>query len=224
MSGNTILGVFAKSPLKPIERHIRKVHECAALLPSFFDAANSGNWEKANEIRTQISSLEKEADKMKREIRMELPGGIFMPVQRTDLLDMLRQQDQIANKAKDIAGRMIGRQIGIPEELLTKFDAYLSRCIDATKQAAKAINELDDLLETGFGNREVAHVDKMIVKLASIEDDTDNMQIELRQALMAIEDKLSPIDAIFLYQIIEWVGDLADTAERVGARLEMMLT
>ena len=28
---------------------------------------------------------------------------------------------------------------------------------------------------------------------------------------------------MFVYQIIEWVGDLADLAERVGARLEILL-
>jgi Protein of unknown function DUF47. len=28
---------------------------------------------------------------------------------------------------------------------------------------------------------------------------------------------------MFLYKILEWVGDLADQAERVGARLELML-
>jgi hypothetical protein len=28
---------------------------------------------------------------------------------------------------------------------------------------------------------------------------------------------------MFLYQIIDWVGDLADLAESVGARLEILL-
>ncbi len=40
---------------------------------------------------------------------------------------------------------------------------------------------------------------------------------------MDLEKTLNPIDVMFLYQIIEWVGDLADIAERVGARLEIML-
>lgn len=224
MTGSTILGVFAKSPLKPLEKHIRKVSECAKLLPEFFAAANNNDWEAAANCRRKISIIEKEADQMKRNIRMELPGGIFMPVQRTDVLELVRQQDKIANKSKDIAGRILGRKLTIPSAIEDDFNDYLSRCIDATKKAADAINELDDLLETGFRGREVEHVDKMIDQLASIEDDTDLMQIKLRQALMSVETELNPIDVMFLYQIIEWVGDLADIAERVGARLEMMLT
>jgi hypothetical protein len=34
---------------------------------------------------------------------------------------------------------------------------------------------------------------------------------------------LNPVDVMFLYHIIDWVGDLADLAERVGARLEILL-
>ncbi|QDP00792.1 TIGR00153 family protein [Thalassotalea sp. PS06] len=223
MSANNILGVFAKSPLKPLQAHINKAHECAQLLPSLFAACAADDWPKAEDIRKEISSLEKEADQLKRKIRMEMPGGIFMPVQRTDLLELVSQQDKIANKAKDIAGRILGRKITIPSELSTDFDAYLHRCMDAVKQANKAINEMDELLEAGFSGRELDFVETMIQELDSIEDDTDLMQIELRQGLLAIEQNMNAVDVMFLYKIIEWVGDLADIAERVGARLEIML-
>ena len=89
--------------------------------------------------------------------------------------------------------------------------------------AEKAIGELDELLETGFKGREVEMVAEMIHQLDLIEDDTDTMQIGLRQQLQAVEQKYNPIDVMFLYKILEWVGDLADQAERVGARLELML-
>ena len=63
----------------------------------------------------------------------------------------------------------------------------------------------------------------MINQLDEIEDDTDGMQIKLRSDLLAIENDLNSVDVMFLYQIIEWIGDLADLAERVGARLEILL-
>ncbi len=64
----------------------------------------------------------------------------------------------------------------------------------------------------------------MIHQLDVIEDDTDSMQIQLRQDLMAIEHEYSPIDVMFLYKILEWVGEIADQSQRVGARLEIMLS
>ncbi len=223
MPVNTILGLFAKSPIKPLQQHINKVHECCEQLIPFFESVNAGNWQEAETVRARISNLEKEADELKREIRLKLPRGLFMPVERTDMLELLTQQDKIANKAKDIAGRMTGRQLSLPANTSDSFSAYLRRCLDATAQAKKAINELEELLETGFRGREVDLVEEMIHELDVIEDDTDSMQIELRRKFQAIETNYSPIDMMFLYQILEWVGGLADQAERVGARLELML-
>lgn len=223
MPVNTILGLFAKSPITPLQEHITKVHETCELLIPFFGAIGAQKWEEAENIRKQISQCEKDADILKREIRLKLPRGIFMPVDRTDMLDLLTQQDKIANRAKDIAGRMIGREMQLPLELADDFEAYLRRCIDATALAKKAINELDELLETGFKGREVDLVEHMINELDRIEDDTDELQIGLRQKLHKIENNYNPVDVMFLYKILEWVGGLADQAETVGARLELML-
>jgi len=223
MARNSILGVFAKSPIKPLEKHIRLVTKCANQLLPFFAAAIDKDWSTAGKVRTKLSKLEQDADTLKRKLRLELPGGLFMPVDRADLLELLTQQDKIANKAKDIAGRTYGRKLEIPASLHKEFIAYLTRCIDATEKAADAINELDDLLETGFRGREVDIVAKMIGQLDEIEDDTDGLQITLRRNLLALENDLNPVDVMFLYQIIDWVGDLADLAERVGARLEILL-
>ena len=223
MPVNSILGVFAKSPIKPLQAHIDKVYDCASLLVPFFEATISGNWDDAVDQRKDISHLEREADSLKREIRLTLPGGLFLPVERTDLLELLTQQDKIANKAKDISGRVIGRQLLIPQPMQEPFIAYLARCLDAVKLAKQAINELDVLLETGFRGREVDLVDKMISELDKIEEDTDDLQIQVRRQLFAMEAELNPVDVMFLYKTIEWVGDLADLAERVGSRLEVML-
>ena len=224
MPVNTIMGLFAKSPIKPLQRHVIRVTECCDLLIPFFEACNAGDWEKAAVLREQISQLEKDADVLKREIRLKLPRGLFMPVDRTDMLGLLTQQDKLANLSKDIAGRVLGRKLKMPAIMYPDFVAYIQRCLDAADQARRVINELDELLETGFKGREVTLVAEMINQLDVIEDDTDAMQIVLRQQLMSIEDQHSPVDVMFLYKILEWVGAIADQAQRVGSRLEIMLS
>ncbi len=223
MPNNSFLGVFAKSPLKPLEDHINIVYKCSRSLLPFFEAVFAEEWTAAETIQKEISTLERQADTIKRELRISLPSGIFMPIQRQDVLDLLTHQDKIANKAKDISGRVVGRRLVIPSELRDEFMEYLKRCLQATGQARKVINELDELLETGFKGREVRLVENMIEELDRIEDDTDKLQISLRQHLLRIESTLNPVDVMFLYNIIEWVGELADISERVGSRLELML-
>ncbi|QGM80444.1 TIGR00153 family protein [Otariodibacter oris] len=223
MAMNNILGLFAHSPLKPLQKHSQKVTECCGLLVPFFTATFENNWEDAEHIRRQIIDLERRADSLKREIRLKLPRGLFMPVERTDLLELVTQLDKLANYSKDISGRVIGRRLLIPTEMQTSFLHFLARSLDATKQSDKVINEMDQLLETGFRGRELNFVNNMILELDTIEDDTDQLQIVLRRSLLSIEDKYNPIDIVFLYKIIEWIGVLADQAQRVGSRIELML-
>lgn len=223
MSANSFLGMFAKSPIKPMIEHIDQVHECAMALKPFFKAVYRADWKEVEVARQEVVKREKAADALKRDIRLNLPGGLFMPVERTDLLELVSQQDRIANKAKDISGLITGRELLIPTDMIDSFDDYLNRCLDATDKAREAIGEFDDLLEAGFRGRERDLVDRMICELDAIEQDTDLQQIKLRRQLRDLETTMNPLDAMFLYQILDWVGDLADLSERVGARFELML-
>ncbi len=206
-----------------MQQHIAKAHECAANLVPFFQAVIAEDWSRVELVQQEMSRLEKEADKLKRNVRIHLPKSLFLPVPRSDLLELLSVQDKVANRAKDIAGLMLGRQMVIPQPLQPMILAFVQRSVDASDQALTAMNELDEILETGFGNREVNRVTAMIEVLEDIEHDTDRMQIEVRRTLFKLEKDLPPVDVMFLYTIIEWIGDVADRAERIGNRLEQLL-
>lgn len=215
--------MFARSPLRPIEEHMSKVHECTKKLSEFFEFAVAGEWEQAENCYLEIDGLESDADDIKKDIRLHLPKGLFLPVSRSDILELLILQDSIANTAEDIAGIMTGRRLDIPKPLIEYFQAYLARSIDAVTQANKAISELDELLESGFQGTEVSLVEGMIVELDRIERETDNQQRELRKQLFAIEGELSAVNVIFIYKIIDWIGHLADMAQQVGKQFQLLL-
>jgi len=223
MSLNPFVSLFGRSPIGPMQEHIAKAYECAANLVPFFEAVIAEDWVRVEQVQQEMVRLEKEADKLKRDVRVHLPKSLFLPVPRSDLLELLSVQDKVANRAKDIAGLMLGRQMSIPEPLQPIIRTYVQRTVEACEQALKAMNELDEILETGFGNREVRRVTEMIEVLEDIEHDTDRMQIEVRRTLFKIEKTLHPVDVMFMYTIIEWIGDVADRAERVGNRLEQLL-
>ena len=68
-------------------------------------------WETAYDIQQKIIKFEHEADAIKRSIRLSLPKSLFLPVPRTDLLQIVTVQDKVANRAKDIAGLVVGRKM-----------------------------------------------------------------------------------------------------------------
>ncbi|MBA4503629.1 TIGR00153 family protein [Marinobacterium marinum] len=223
MVNSPILQMFARSPFKPMQEHIVKAQESAAELIPFFEAVIRNDWDTASECQHRIAVLENEADDLKRDIRQRLPASLFLPVPRTDLLDLLRMQDKIANRAKDIAGLMLGRQMQIPQPIQAALLELLRTTLLAIEQAVLALSELDELLAAGFRGREVDIVERLITELDELEHKADEHERELRSSLFALERELYPIDVMFLYQIIQWVGDLANRAQQVGNRLQLLL-
>ena len=220
---NLLSSVFGRSPIGPIQKHITTAHNCARLLEPFFQAAFAEHWDEVHNIQQNIIRLEHEADEIKKDVRMSLPKSLFLPVPRSDLLEIVTMQDKVANRTKDIAGIVLGRQMVIPEPIRDAFMAYLLRSIATSAQALKAMDELDELLEAGFRGREVELVEQLIEELDQIESETDLHQIQVRRILFGLEQELPPVDVMFLYKIIDWVGDLADRASRVGGYLQLLL-
>jgi predicted phosphate transport protein (TIGR00153 family) len=215
--------IFGSSPVTPLQKHIDKVVLCVEQLIPYFECVNSNDWEHAAQIQSKLVQLEHEADEIKNELRLHLPSSLFMPIDRRDVLEVLDLQDHIANKAKDISGLTLGRKMSLPKSISDGYMQFLKRCIDATRQAQVAINELDELVVTGFRGDEATRVKKMIEELHTIEGETDEIQVKLRAELYKIENEQSPIDVMFIYKIIEWTGDLADSAQSTGNRLQLML-
>ncbi len=221
---NTLANIFGSSPVEPLEKHIDIAYRCAKKLRPFFKAVIEGDEERMAECRLQIEALENEADSLKKSIRMHMPKSLFMPVPREDLLELLLVQDKIANRAKDASGVVMGRNMRIPEPIADKFKEFVDSSIAAAKQARKSVRELDELFTAGFKGAEVSLIAELIEQLDEMETKTDQKQTEIRSALFKIEKTLDPIDAMFLYEVIQLTGEIADMAERVGRRLELLLS
>jgi hypothetical protein len=219
-----ISSLFGKSPISPLQQHMKKVHSCIKEFGVFAKAANAEDWDKAQTAQISISDKEHKADKLKKKLRMNLPSTFMMPFSRRDLLDVLLIQDSIANITKDLAGLMMTRRMVFPKEFAEDFINLTGLCIKTSAAALVAINELDELLETAFSSRERKIVDQMIKKINELEHDTDIAQSEIREKLFALESNLPPVDVMFYYRAIEWLGETADAAQKVGSRFEVMLT
>ena len=221
---DNITSLFGKSPITPLQKHMKQVHSCLKDFAVFAKASNAQDWDTAETIHISINNKEQKADKLKKKLRMNLPSTFMMPFSRRDLLDVLLIQDSIANITKDLAGLMMTRHMVFPEEIAGDFIKLAGLCIKTSAAALMAINELDELLETAFSSRERKIVDKMIKTVNELEHETDDAQNDIRNKLFALESGLPPVDVMFYYRAIEWLGETADAAQKVGSRFEVMLT
>ncbi len=220
---NPILSLFGHSPIKPLQNHMHTVLQCVELLVPFFQAVIKEDWEAVEATYHSIALFEVQADDPQQDIRLHLPKSLFMPINRSDLIQLLSKQDKICNTAKDIAGIMLGRKQVVPKKIATDMTAYVKSAVAVAVEAKVVIDELDELIGSGFGGREIDRINRCITKLEKAEDKNDKRQITLRAKLHEIEAELPPVDAMFMYNTIEAIGNLADHDQCPGEQIQVII-
>ena len=214
--------LFGRSPIRPMQQHMKAAVACAREVLPLVEAMAAGDLGAISQQRAAIVRLEHEADQLKHEIRSHLPKRLLMAVERRDMLEILDYQDSIADVAQDIAELAEMRAMSIPESMRDPLLELVRRVIATCEQAERVINELDELVETGFGDREVARVEEMLGELSRLESNTDELAESVLRKLFALEAELG-VGTVFWYQLVQWIADMADYAERVGNRLRLLI-
>ncbi len=214
--------LFGRSPIRPMQEHMAAAVECAREVAPLIEAMVSGDLAALSVQRGKIDELEHKADSIKNEIRSHLPQRLFLAMDRRDMLDILDFQDSIADVAQDIAELADLRGMQAPPQLCDPLRSLTSRVIATCEQADRAISQLGELVETGFGRHEVGRVEEMLGELARLESETDELAQTAMRALFEIEDELG-VGTVFWYQLIGWIADMADYAERVGNRIRLLI-
>jgi len=214
--------LFGPSPIRPMQQHMKAAIACAReVLPLFEDMA-AGRTEAFTSRREAIDHLEHRADDIKNEIRSNLPKRLFMAFERRDMLDILDHQDSIADYAQDVAQLVDLRSMVIPQGLGEPLLDLVRKVIATCDLAEKVIQELDDLVETGFSGRSVARVEEMIRTLNGLESEADELEERAQRKLISMENELG-VSTVFWHQLITWVARMADCAEKVGNRLRLLI-
>lgn len=224
MNNESFLGLLAESPFAGLQEHMSVGDDAVSKLGDFVIAISEEDWRTAEECREEIVDLENRADDIKNNIRNNLPKSLFMTVSREDLLGLVMTMDEIPNAAKDISGIMIGRKMSIPNQVKDQFLACSNAAIKAANQACEAVRKVDDMQKSGFGSNDAAVLSDLVAHLEQIERENDELEIALRHQLFECEKEYDPIDMIFLYDIINKVGSLADISQTVGHLLVRLVS
>jgi hypothetical protein len=181
------------------------------------------NFEEVTKITKKIFKAEHEADLMKKEIRINLPKGIFLPVARGDILRFLKEQDNIADATEDLAALLAMRRMKVPAELKEALYNLVDDVLEAFDLTMKVSSEIKILAETSFGGAEAHKVMEMIEKIKTKEWEADKAQMQAAQKMFSLEDQLDPVSVMMWMNIFRELGNLANHAENTGDQLRIML-
>jgi len=216
--------VFSTSPLALLERHVGVCVDCVERLPQYFAEAQANRWGRASDVREEICRFEGLADELKQDVRGNLPRGLWMSVSRADLLELVRVQDKMANGVKEVSGISLGRQLAFPAAMTSEVADFIDVVVQVSRVVVKIIGATRELSRSAFGTRQTNVILDFVSQVEADERRSDEMQAALRARLKEHEAELSAVDAIFLYQLLSAIGDIADNAEKVAHRAQIIAT
>lgn len=219
----TIAKLFGRSPFGLLQTHMDRVAEAVALAIEALAAMRRGDHAEVERLVEQVSKSEHQADIVKNDIRNHLPRSLFLAVDRANLLEILTTQDNLADKAEDIAVLLTFRKLDVPAAFANEFDAFLEKNIGAFEAVRKIIKQLDELLEASFGGAEAEKVKVMVQQVALLEHEGDMIQRKLVRLLYANEDQMSYGTFDLWMKLISEIADLSNYSERLAHRVRMTL-
>ncbi len=224
LPNRTLSGLLRGSPFKPIQEHMKVVFSCVCLIPPLFDAVYREDEDQTIQFAEEINTLETQADLLKSTFRLNMPKSLFLPVDRKDLLNLIADQDRIADTTEEIAQTFLYRKMVVPDGIKDLLDELLEGTMEISAAAREMIEQLDELLEVGFSGREIDKVNAMIAGVRRSEHNLDQILHRTRRALFALESTLDPVAVIFWYRVIDLLGRISDLSENLADRLLLFLS
>ena len=212
-----------KSPFDQLLEHMGKVKECINLLGEGLIRYYNGDYKGFTELTEKVSSLEHDADIIKGNLRNHLPNSLFMPVDKGKFLWALREQDAILDHAENLVQMLDMRHTKIPDDLKEIFIEHAKLVVKTVAAMEEAVENIRDLVETSFVQREREQTKKFIHYVHDYEWQADQKKYDMTKGIYKLEKKLNPMDVYHLLKIADWVDDIADHAENVADWLRSMI-
>jgi predicted phosphate transport protein (TIGR00153 family) len=218
-----ILKLFAKSPFGLLVKHAAQVQETVQLLRPLVEIFLAGDRDRLRKIHDEICKKEHQADETKNAVRDHMPKSVFLPVNRGDILNYVKEQDGIADAVEDLAVILKMRQPKRVPAIEPKLMELVDQVVKAADVLFAAAREVANVAATSFAGPEVDKVLKRVAEVNHAEWEADKLQAEFSALVFEHESDIDPISVFQWMHIVEVLGDVADHAENTGDMLRMML-
>lgn len=208
-------GILGRSPFGPMHEHFLKVAECLGLVGGLAEAACRGDAAAVKATAGKLSRTESEADALKKAIRIHLTTSVFASVSRSEILALVKAQDDVADQCE-----RLGYELSIRR---TKFPAFLAKHVNdlAAKLASageplSAISRMLDQTAGHLGKDEGRQVASLLEKTRKIVTRTEALRDRFLRRLFAREDEVEVLDAVFLMHFADRCDKAAGKIENVA--------
>jgi hypothetical protein len=213
--------LFGRSPVAPLQKHMQLVEESVQLLCELVESC-AGDSSQREAIGAALLESVQSSRQLRREIRQQMPRGLLLAMPRHDLLALLAAQQQVAIQARHTSRPLLSRALNMPAGVRKPLQRLCSLLADGVSQAQAAVREMDEMLAQGFGS-EAKPLERALSALDRQCKRCGEQQRRCIEVLGAQESSLSPVDAMFLYQLIGDLDRLVEYIDEVGEQLRLIM-
>lgn len=215
-------GILGRSPFGPTHEHLLKVLDCVNALGPIVAAAAQGDQDAVGRIQKDIHRLEEEADEIKSAIRLQYTTSFFASVSRSELLALVKAQDDVADECDRLAFSFSVRRTVFPAHIVPAAIDLASRVVAMGALLAEVSRTLD---QSGAVSEDVAgRVKPLLDDVHSRVAEIDPLYEGLLRGLFERETESTPLDVIFVMQFAERVDRVAKKIENTADVLERLVT
>jgi predicted phosphate transport protein (TIGR00153 family) len=202
---------------------MESVQECVRLVPELIDRLLAEDRAGLERLAKEISVLEGRADAAKNALRTKMPVRLFLPVDRRDLLRLIREIDAVANNAEDLGVLLTLRPYEVPDELRPLLREFADGVMVVVDSAAELIGTMDELLGSSFGGKAAQTAMAKADEIGRLEHEADKLQDQCAKALFRAEDTLSPVSIFMWTKVLNKIGSIANHAENIGDQFRLFV-
>jgi predicted phosphate transport protein (TIGR00153 family) len=218
-----IFQVFGKtSPFDGLVEHAEKVTEGVRKFKESLLIYLDGDFDSFDKLSYEVMKFENEADTIKVETRSNLRRGIFIPVDKRDLLACLKEQDSILDICEDAVIWLQFRKTELDPELKENIRQYLFKVVEIVESLELMVKDVHRLI-CSLSIIERKSVKNKINEIHFEEEEIDKMERSLVKGLFAAGEEKNMMNFYHLIHLVFLVGHIADHAENAADRLKMML-
>ncbi len=214
--------VFGYSPFQALAQHARMCGRAVGLLQQQFESLRKGDYDEVEELREEIDELEHHADQIKEDIRGRVTKSLMLPVDRHDLLEFLKVQDDIINNCEHVGHMVTFRKVKAPQDVWDEFSVLLSKLMEIVNHYEEMVDSIKRLLETSFSKKEVERALEYVPIIEQLEHECDLIQIGLHTKLFNLENA-NPVDIQLMVTWVAHLGYVANAAARASDRFRIMV-
>ena len=216
---STIGKLFGRSPFSQIQQHMDQVSKCIDKMSEVITVVKAGKFEQVEELCYEASKLEHQADQIKDDIRERLLKRFFMPIDRGEVLEILSLQDSLADTAEDVCKVLTIRKLPFPDDIVEDFDKFVELNVNSCLICVSIVNQLDELIEAGFGGAEAERIRGLAKDAAFAEHQADVVQMKLLKKLYAHDTDFSIGEFHLWMRFSRVLGRLSNISENLADRV-----